>query len=80
MECRHSIKSEGNKITWEVGMHRELGRLSNGHKSIKGNQTIKCIAHRDIRRKNRVTYIKIVCDYKPQKLDPHRVCLCVGGE
>ena len=61
-------------------MCNELGRLCNGHNNIKGTQTIKFVSRAQIPQGHKVTYIRIVCDYKPNKSDPHRVRLCVGGD
>lgn len=80
LEYRHLLKRPKNKITWEGGMCNELGRLCNGYKNIKGTQTIKFISRDQVPKGHKVTYMRIVCDYKPNKSDPHRVRLCVGGD
>ena len=60
----------------------ELGRLSNGYKDTKGTQTIHYMTHEEIKcipGDRIVTYARIVVDFRPQKTDPNRVCITVGG-
>ena len=73
LEYRHLLKRPKDKIIWEGGMCNELGRLCNGHNNIKGTQTIKFVSRAQIPQGHKVTYIRIVCDYKTNKSDPHRV-------
>ena len=60
-------------------MCRELGRLCNGHKQIKGTNSMTFIAKSQVLQGQQVTYLSIVCDHKPHKSDPIQVRLCVGG-
>ena len=48
----------------------------------KGTNTVKFLTHEEIRRippDRTVTYARIVIDYRPQKDDPNRVRITVGG-
>ena len=60
----------------------ELGRLAQGYKDTKGTNTIKFLTPDEIRHipnDRTVTYARIVVDYRPQKEDPNRVRITVGG-
>ena len=63
-------------------MCKELGRLAQGYGETEGTNTVFFMTHEEIKRipKDRtVTYTRIVVDYRPQKDDPNRVRITVGG-
>ena len=63
-------------------MTKELGRLAQGFDGSKDTNTIFFMSHDEIKRISRdrtVTYSRIVVDYCPQKEDPNRVRITVGG-
>jgi hypothetical protein len=63
-------------------MCKELGRLANGWEGEEGTETIESMSIDEIKQipKDRtVTYARIVVDYRPQKKDPNRVRITVGG-
>jgi len=64
-------------------MCKELGRLANGYKDqTDGTGTLHYMTHDEIRkipRDRTVTYARIVVDIRPQKKDPNRVRITVGG-
>ena len=63
-------------------MCKELGRLAQGYGDTEGTNTVFFMTHEEIKRipKDRtVTYTRIVVDYRPQKDDPNRVRITVGG-
>ena len=63
-------------------MCKKLRNLSQGFGAQKGTNTVKCLTHEEIRRippDRTVTYARIVIDYRPQKDDPNRVRITVGG-
>ena len=67
---------------WIKAMCKELGRLAQGYGDTKGTDTIRFLALDEIQHipKDRtVTYARIVVDYRPQKTDPNRVRITVGG-
>jgi hypothetical protein len=67
---------------WTKAMSKELGRLAQGFEGTKGTETIFFMTHDEIANipKDRtVTYARIVVDYRPQKEDPNRVRITVGG-
>eukprot|EP00804_Cyclotella_cryptica_P018372 CCRYP_015481-RA/>CCRYP_015481-RA protein AED:0.17 eAED:0.17 QI:0/0/0/1/1/1/2/0/862 len=67
---------------WTQAMCKELGRLAQGWDGSTGTDTIFFMSHNEIKNipKDRtVTYARIVVDYRPQKDDPNRVRITVGG-
>ena len=67
---------------WMKAMCIELGRLAQGYKDTEGTNTIKFLNHDEIATipgDRTITYARIVVDYRPQKADPNRVRITVGG-
>jgi len=63
-------------------MCKELGRLAQGYKDTKGNNTDFFMSKDEIKlipKDRTVTYARIAVDYCPQKEDPNRVRITVGG-
>ncbi len=82
MEYRHLIKSPKHAKDWEHSFANELGRLAQGiAKREKGTNTIFFIRHDEIPNDRRkvVTYGRISVSYRPQKQEPNRTRLTVGG-
>ena len=71
------------KATWGKAAADEFGRLAQGVGGrIKGTDTIKFIRKSavPIERLKDVTYGKFECKVRPEKADPNRVRLAVGGD
>ena len=67
---------------WMRAMCKELGRLAHGYGDTKGTNTIHFMSLDEIKQipgDRTVTYARIVVDYQPQKTDPNRVRITVGG-
>jgi hypothetical protein len=68
---------------WMKAMAKELYRLSAGRIGVTtGTNTIHFLSHDEIRNipnARTVTYARIVVDHRPQKEDPNRVRITVGG-
>jgi hypothetical protein len=82
MEYRHLIKSSRHKIVWTRSFANELGRLTQGVGGREtGTNTCFYIRHDQIPpdRRGDVTYGRICVDYRPQKKEPERTRLTVGG-
>ena len=77
------LKSDSTRATWLLGMCKELGRLSQGFKClVEGTNTEFFMDQQQIReipKDKTFMYARIVVNYCPQKVDPHRVCFTVGG-
>jgi hypothetical protein len=71
------------KDLWVPAMSKELHRLAQGKEGVTvGTNTIFYLTHDEIRRIPKdptVTYARIVIDHRPQKDDPNRVRITVGG-
>jgi hypothetical protein len=82
MEYRHLMKSPAHKPQWTRSFSNELRRLAQGvGRRIKGTNTIYFTAYDQIpaERLHNITYSRIVCTYCPQKAEPERTCLTIGG-
>ena len=69
---------------WSTAFGKESGNIAQGDMKIgeKGTSSIFVMFHDEIRSipKDRVvTYAGIVVDQRPQKEDPNRVCITMGG-
>ena len=81
MEYRHLIKNKHTRKIWNNSFANELGRLANGvGNRIKGTNTIKFIPRNKVPLGRKVTYGKIVVDFRPLKTEPNRTRLTVGGD
>jgi hypothetical protein len=65
---------------WTRGFGNECGRLFQGIQGISGTNTYFFIKRTYIPKDRKITYGKIVCDYKPHKKEKERVRLTVGGD
>jgi hypothetical protein len=65
---------------WKRGFGNECGRLFQGIGDIPGIDTYFFIKLTNIPKDRKITYGKIVCDYKPHKTEKERVRLTVGGD
>eukprot|EP00804_Cyclotella_cryptica_P024119 CCRYP_007336-RA/>CCRYP_007336-RA protein AED:0.15 eAED:0.19 QI:0/0/0/1/0.33/0.25/4/0/962 len=82
MEYRHLIANPKYRDTWQNAYGKELGRLAQGLPGIvKGTDTIAFIqrSHVSQDRWKDVTYGRIVANFRPEKEDPYRIRLTVGG-
>ena len=60
----------------------ELGNFSQGWGKKKGTNIVRFLTHEEIAmipKDGIITYTRVVVDSKPQKDDPNRVRLAVGG-
>ena len=84
-------ESTGKKVTyrqlkqwnpdiWNLSIANKIGRPAQGYKNVKGSNTITFIPKISILDKAKVTYVRIVLDYKPLKDEPYRSRLTVGGD
>lgn len=81
-QYRKVVKVPELRDTWTKAMSKELGNISQGFGDEKGTNTVKFLTHEEIKTipaDRKVTYARIVVDYRPQKEDPNRVRITVGG-
>jgi len=83
MHHRKLIKDPLLKDLWIKAMSKELHRLAQGCPDVtKVTNTIFYLSHADnckIPQDRTVTYTRIVIDHRPQKEDPNRARITVGG-
>jgi hypothetical protein len=65
---------------WTRGFGNECGHLFQGIRDIPGTDTCFFIKMKNIPKDRKITYGKIVCDYKPHRKEKERVRLTVGGD
>lgn len=80
MEYRALAAHPKTQAIWTKSFANELGRLAQGvGNRITGTDTIFFIPKTSVPQDRTVTYGRIVCDYRPQKSEPERTRLTVGG-
>jgi len=83
LKYRQLITHPKYKQVWMHSSANEFGRLAQGVGGrIKGTSTIFFIHKNQVPndRWNDVTYVKFVCELKPNKAEKHRTRLTVGGD
>ena len=83
LQYRHLIAHKEYQEVWGNGYAKELGRLAQGLDGVvKGTNTLDFIRKEEVPqdRFRDVTYGQIVCNYRPEKEDPNRARLVVGGD
>jgi hypothetical protein len=65
---------------WKRGFSNEAGRLFQGIHDIPGTNTCFFVELTHIHKYRKITYDRIVCDYKHHKKEKERVILTVGGD
>jgi hypothetical protein len=80
MEYMALVKDPRLQPLWKRGFGNECGRLFQGIRDIPGTDTCFFIKLTNIPKDRKITYGKIVCDYKPHKKEKERVRLTVGGD
>jgi hypothetical protein len=80
MEYTALMKDPQLQPLWPRGFGNNCGRLFQGIRDIAGTDTFFFIKLTNIPKDRKITYGKIVCDYKPHKKERERVRLTVGGD
>jgi hypothetical protein len=80
MEYSALMKDTRLQPLWTRGFGKECVRLFQGIRDIPGNETCFLIKLTNIPKDRKITYGKIVCDYKPHKKEKERVRLTFGGD
>jgi hypothetical protein len=80
MEYMALMKDPCLQPLWKRGFGNECGRLFQGIQDIPGTDTCFFIKLTNIPKDRKITYGKIVCNYKPHKTEKERVRLTVGGD
>jgi hypothetical protein len=80
MEYKALMKDPSLQPLWKRGFGNEVGRLFQGIRDFPGTNTCFFFNLTNIPKDRKITYGKIVCDYKPHKKEKERVRLTVGGD
>jgi hypothetical protein len=80
MEYMALMKDPHLQPLWKRGFGNEIGRLFQGIRDIHGTDTCLFIKLTNVPKDRKITYGKIVYDYKPQKKEKERIHLTVGGD
>jgi hypothetical protein len=80
MEYTALMKDPLLKPLWTRGFGNECGHLFQGIRDIAGTDTCFFFTLPDIPKDRKITYGKIVCDYKPHRKEKECVRLTVGGD
>jgi hypothetical protein len=80
MEYSALMKDPRLQPLWARGFGNECGRLFQGIQDIPGTDTCFFVDFKNIPNDRKITYGKIVCDYKPHTQEKERVRLTVGGD
>jgi hypothetical protein len=80
MEYSALMKDPRLQPPWTRGFGNECGRLFQGIRDIPGTETCFSTTLKNIPEERKITYGKIVCDYKPHNQEKERVRLTVGGD
>jgi hypothetical protein len=80
MEYSALMKDPRLQQLWTRGFGNKCGRLFQGIRDIPGTDTCFFTTLKNIPHDRKITYGKIVCDYKPHKKEKERARLTVGGD
>jgi hypothetical protein len=74
------MKDPELKPLFEIGLGNELGGICQGIRDIAVTNTAFFVELASIPKDLKITYGKLVCDYKLNKTKKHRVRVMVGGD
>jgi hypothetical protein len=80
MQYKYLMKDPIFGPLFEIGLSNELGRVCQGIRDVAGTNTAFFIDLHNIPKDRKITYGKLVCDFKPNKTEKHWVGLTVGGD
>eukprot|EP00956_Cyclotella_meneghiniana_P010727 scaffold15031_cov47-Cyclotella_meneghiniana.AAC.1 len=82
LEYRHLIKRPKYRDTWSKAFGKEIGRLAQGQKGVvEGTNALFFIPRSEVppERGRDITYTRICANYRPEKSDPNRIRITLGG-
>ena len=89
LEHRQLRRDPKFKPTWDTSYANELGRLCQGigvgpkpnSKRVEGTNTFFRIDYNDIpvHKRKEICHTLVVCEVRPEKDDPDRTCITIGG-
>ena len=80
LNYRQLIKNSKHAKIWLTSAANEFGRLAQGVGGrIEGTDTIKFIHKHEVPKNKTDTYARFCCNVRPQKAEPNRTRMTVGG-
>jgi hypothetical protein len=80
MQYKDLMKDPELGPLFEIGLSNKLGRICQGIRDIDETNTAFFVDLANIPKDRKITYGKLVCDFKPNKTEKNRVRLTVGGD
>jgi hypothetical protein len=80
MQYKDLMKDPDLVPLFEIFLSNKLGRICQGIRDIAGTNTAFFVDLASIPKDRKITYGKLVCDFKPNKTEKHWVRLTVGGD
>jgi hypothetical protein len=80
MQYKDLMKDPDLVPSFEMGLSNELDRICQDIRDIARTNTAFFIDLKSIPKNRKITYGKLVCDFKPNKNEKHRVRLTIGGD
>ena len=70
-----------DKDIWDRALSNEVGHLAQGNNAgVTSTDIIDFISHSDVPKNVKVTYANFVCSHRPNKPEPWRIRIVVGGD
>ena len=81
MEYKDLIADPSTRATWLRSAANEFGRLAQGlsDNHVEPTNTIFFIPRSKVPKDKRPTYARFGCSYRPQKAEPYRTRITIGG-
>ncbi len=78
------MKDPATMEIWQTAFGKDFGGMAQGDNKTgqKGTNAIFVMNHTEILlipADCTITYARVVVDFRPQKADPHRICITAGG-
>jgi hypothetical protein len=80
MQYKDLMKDPELGPLFEIGLSNKLGRICQGIRDISRKNTTFFVDLASIPKDRKINYGKLVCDFKPNNTEKHRVRLTVGGD
>jgi hypothetical protein len=80
MQYKDLMKDPDLGPSFEIGLSNELGRICQCIRDIAGTNTAFFIDLKSIPKNCKIKYGKLVCDFKPNQNEKHRVRPTAGGD
>ncbi len=81
---KHLMHDLATAQIWQTAFGKDFGKIAQGNLKMgqKGANSIFVMTHTEIQgipKNQMITYARVVVDYRPQKADPHCICITASG-